>query len=143
MASVSNTGGGDSKNDNMDTTDTISKDTGNGKAHTTVNVSADKSKEMCDTMPMETDDAMKNATSGPSGDDIVVVPPSGNSHIDTNSGGASVMDISIKDVEDYLLKCTISLKKDADDIMLEMQWEGGTNKESMCQVMQYFKNNLK
>lgn len=54
-----------------------------------------------------------------------------------------MMDISIEDVEEYLIKCSISVKKDSDDILLEIVAEGGENRENLHQIMQYFKNKLK
>ena len=53
------------------------------------------------------------------------------------------LDQSIEDITDYILKCTLTVKKSDSDIELLLTWIDGQNIELMHQVMQFFKNRLK
>ncbi len=51
--------------------------------------------------------------------------------------------VAVEDMEGYVFKSSLTLKKDDDKIRLEMLWIDGQSKESLHQVMQQFKNRLK
>lgn len=53
------------------------------------------------------------------------------------------LELSFDDVMEFLAKCHLKLHKDADDILLELKWLGGSSLGSLHEIMQYFKNNLK
>ena len=55
----------------------------------------------------------------------------------------SELDISVDDVLEYVIKCTLSVKKDKTDILLELVWIDGENYESLQQILQFFKNKFK
>ena len=52
-------------------------------------------------------------------------------------------DLSIEDIENYVVKATLTLRKSGNDIHLEMLWIDGQSKELIHQLMQLFKNKLK
>ncbi len=80
-----------------------------------------------------------NHASQPSGDSA---SGKGCADVTESDGKASTsnLDISIEDVEDYILKASLTLRKLAEVIQLEMLWVDGENKQSLFQLMQFFKN---
>ena len=51
--------------------------------------------------------------------------------------------LSIEDIENYVVKATLTVRKSGNDIRLEMLWIDGQSKELLHQLMQLFKNKLK
>ena len=51
--------------------------------------------------------------------------------------------LSIEDIENYIVKATLTVRKSGNDIRLEMLWIDGQSKELLHQLMQLFKNKLK
>ncbi len=80
-----------------------------------------------------------NHASQPSGDGA---SDKGCADVTESDGKASTsnLDISIEDVDDYILKASMTLRKLAEVIQLEMLWIDGENKQSLFQLMQFFKN---
>lgn len=57
----------------------------------------------------------------------------------------NIVDISIEDISDYVLKCKLTVKKveEKDNIQLEILWVDGEKKEYMHQLLQLLKNKIK
>ena len=53
------------------------------------------------------------------------------------------LNMSLDDVDEYLFRCKLAVKKAEGNVVLEMTWADGENLELMHQVMQFFKNKLK
>ena len=53
------------------------------------------------------------------------------------------LNMSLDDVDEYLFRCKLAVKKTDGNVVLEMTWADGENLELMHQVMQFFKNRLK
>ena len=52
------------------------------------------------------------------------------------------MTLSIEDVTEFVVRSRLTLVKDADDILLQLLWLEGC-KESLYQILQFFKNRLR
>ena len=102
----------------------------------------DNSVTLCDTASGENFDKTTS--------DIICQNYPGNSETDTaemESNKLSVVECSssamAQEALEPVLCCKVSLRaKSDDDIVLEMSWISGKNREAMHQVLQYFKNRL-
>ena len=58
-------------------------------------------------------------------------------------GRLSSHNLSVEDIESYVVKSTLTVRKNENDIRLEMLWIDGQSKELLHQLMQVLKNKLK
>ena len=106
------------------TSQSVKNDSEDGTVHDTDSQAADRKQP-----PTSGDDGCDKGRVGVRGEAESVVKAS-----------TSNLDISIEDVEEYILKASLTLRKLAEVIQLEILWVDGENKQSLFQLMQFFKN---
>ena len=64
-------------------------------------------------------------------------------HKESETNTQQNLNVSIEDIGEYVVKCTLTVRKSENDVRLEMLWIDGESKELLHQLMQLFKNKLK
>ena len=105
-----------------------------------------RQEEECEDKPHETDSQVGSANSN-SGENI---PQKGTAEenkeqnqVIKGTENEQNLNISIEDIEEYVVKCTLTVRNVESNILLEMLWIDGESKELLHQLMQLFKNKLK